>query len=200
MGFARWIDKRIPRAKVALRVSAGWGLREAIDSGVGVTIIPCALGEVMPGWRRVRLVSDTAAPLWVLTHRDIRIPQDTKEFAINASRARHWDAPIKRYIDELVAGRDGPREQDFNMRWVASMVADVHRILARGGVFLYPVDARNRASGGHGLGLAICQKIVAAHRGTIEARHSPLGGVWMHMRFPKQPSDATIDTAHGDAR
>lgn len=86
---------------------------------------------------------------WVLTHGDIRIPEDTKEFAINASRARFWEAPVKRYISELQQGVEGPREQDFNMRWVASMVADVHRILARGGIFLYPLDEKNRPKGGH---------------------------------------------------
>ena len=79
---------------------------------------------------------------WVLTHDRMSIPADTKEFAINASNARHWQPPVKRYIDELLAGREGPRGKDFNMRWVASMVADVHRILTRGGVFMYPRDAR----------------------------------------------------------
>jgi fructose-1,6-bisphosphatase I len=85
---------------------------------------------------------------FVLTQRDIRIPEDTSEFAINMSNARHWDAPVKRYVDELVAGKSGPRGRDFNMRWVASMVADVHRILTRGGVFMYPVDAKCRDKGG----------------------------------------------------
>jgi fructose-1,6-bisphosphatase I len=85
---------------------------------------------------------------FVLTRQRLRIPEDTSEFAINASNHRLWDAPVRRYIDELVAGGNGPRGRDFNMRWVASMVADVHRILTRGGVFLYPVDARCRANGG----------------------------------------------------
>jgi fructose-1,6-bisphosphatase I len=79
---------------------------------------------------------------FVLIQEDIRIPPDTKEFAINMSNMRHWDAPVKRYIDECLAGRDGPRGKDFNMRWVASMVADVHRILMRGGIFMYPWDQR----------------------------------------------------------
>jgi fructose-1,6-bisphosphatase I len=79
---------------------------------------------------------------WVLTDEDVRIPEDTKEFAINMSNMRHWAAPVKRYIDECLAGQQGPRGKDFNMRWVASMVADVHRILTRGGVFLYPWDQR----------------------------------------------------------
>jgi fructose-1,6-bisphosphatase I len=79
---------------------------------------------------------------WVLTEDNIRIPSDTKEFAINMSNMRHWAPPVKRYIDECLAGTTGPREKDFNMRWVASMVADVHRILTRGGIFMYPWDAR----------------------------------------------------------
>ena len=79
---------------------------------------------------------------WILTDDQVRIPEDTKEFAINMSNQRHWEAPVTRYVDELLAGRTGPLGKDFNMRWVASMVADVHRILTRGGVFMYPRDAR----------------------------------------------------------
>ena len=79
---------------------------------------------------------------FVLTEENVKIPPDTQEFAINMSNMRHWDAPVKRYVDELLAGKDGPRGKDFNMRWVAAMVADVHRILCRGGVFLYPWDKR----------------------------------------------------------
>ena len=85
---------------------------------------------------------------FVLTQDNVRIPEETREYAINASNARYWEAPVKRYIDELVAGKDGPRGMDFNTRWVASMVADVHRILSRGGVFLYPLDEKTRAQGG----------------------------------------------------
>ncbi len=79
---------------------------------------------------------------WVLTQKDIKIPEDTKEFAINASNQRHWFPPVTRYVDEMLAGSTGPRGKDFNMRWIASMVADVHRILNRGGIFMYPADAR----------------------------------------------------------
>jgi fructose-1,6-bisphosphatase I len=79
---------------------------------------------------------------FMLTQEDVRIPEDTKEFAINMSNLRHWAPPVKRYIDECLAGKTGPRGKDFNMRWVASMVADVHRILSRGGVFMYPWDQR----------------------------------------------------------
>jgi fructose-1,6-bisphosphatase I len=79
---------------------------------------------------------------WVMTQRNIQIPVDTAEYAINASNSRHWYAPVTRYITELEAGKTGPREKNFNMRWVASMVADVHRILNRGGIFMYPADQR----------------------------------------------------------
>ena len=80
---------------------------------------------------------------WVMTQRGIQIPQDTAEYSINASNARHWFAPVRRYIDELEQGESGPRGKNFNMRWIASMVADVHRILSRGGIFMYPADARD---------------------------------------------------------
>jgi fructose-1,6-bisphosphatase I len=80
---------------------------------------------------------------WVMTQRDIKIPADTAEYAINASNARHWYPPVRRYIDELEQGKVGPRGKNFNMRWIASMVADVHRILNRGGIFMYPADARD---------------------------------------------------------
>ncbi|MFN4266572.1 MAG: class 1 fructose-bisphosphatase [Aquabacterium sp.] len=79
---------------------------------------------------------------WVLTQDQVQIPPATREFAINASNQRFWEKPIQRYIAECVAGENGPRMKDFNMRWVASMVAEVHRIMTRGGVFLYPRDTR----------------------------------------------------------
>ena len=79
---------------------------------------------------------------FVLTQDSVKIPEDTKEFAINMSNMRHWDEPVKRYIDECLAGKDGVRGKDFNMRWIASMVADVHRIMTRGGIFMYPWDKR----------------------------------------------------------
>ena len=79
---------------------------------------------------------------FVLTQENVQVPADTKEFAINMSNMRHWADPVRRYIDECLQGREGPRGKDFNMRWIASMVADVHRILTRGGVFMYPWDQR----------------------------------------------------------
>jgi fructose-1,6-bisphosphatase I len=83
-----------------------------------------------------------------LIEENVQIPVDTKEFAINMSNMRHWDEPVKRYIDECLQGKAGPRGKDFNMRWVASMVGDVHRILCRGGVFLYPWDKREPEKAG----------------------------------------------------
>lgn len=80
--------------------------------------------------------------IWTLTREPIRIPEDTSEFSINMSNRRHWEAPVRRYIDECLAGSTGPLEKDYNMRWIASMVADVHRILTRGGIFMYPRDQR----------------------------------------------------------
>ena len=79
---------------------------------------------------------------WVMTAADLRIPAETKEFAINTANTRHWAAPVSRYVEECLAGVEGPRGKDFNMRWVASMVADVHRVMSRGGIFMYPWDKR----------------------------------------------------------
>ena len=79
---------------------------------------------------------------FILTEENLRVPDDTREFAINMSNQRHWTEPVQRYINECLQGKDGPRGKDFNMRWVGSMVADVHRILTRGGVFMYPWDKR----------------------------------------------------------
>jgi fructose-1,6-bisphosphatase I/sedoheptulose-1,7-bisphosphatase len=80
---------------------------------------------------------------FVLTRHPIRVPEDTQEFAINSSNSRFWEPPVKRYVDECLAGKTGVRGKDFNMRWIASMVAEAHRILMRGGVFMYPRDTRD---------------------------------------------------------
>ncbi len=80
---------------------------------------------------------------FILTHPNMRISEETSEFAINMSNHRFWEAPVQRYIEECVSGKDGPREKNFNMRWIASLVAEVYRILTRGGIFLYPYDTRN---------------------------------------------------------
>jgi fructose-1,6-bisphosphatase I / sedoheptulose-1,7-bisphosphatase len=85
---------------------------------------------------------------FILTHPQLRIPEDCGEFAINASNERFWEPPVRRYIQECLAGRTGPRERDFNMRWIASLVAETYRILNRGGVFLYPKDSKEPAKAG----------------------------------------------------
>lgn len=85
---------------------------------------------------------------FILTHPDIRVPAETREFAINTSNERFWEAPIQRYVAECKAGKTGIRGIDFNMRWIASMVAEVHRILMRGGVFMYPKDHKDPAKPG----------------------------------------------------
>ena len=85
---------------------------------------------------------------FLLTHPGMKIPEDTKEFAINASNQRFWEAPVQRYVEECLAGKEGPRGRDFNMRWVASMVAEVHRILTRGGIFMYPRDTKDASKAG----------------------------------------------------
>ncbi len=85
---------------------------------------------------------------FILTHPNMRIPADTREFAINTSNQRFWEEPVQRYVDECLAGKEGPRGENFNMRWVASMVAEVHRILTRGGIFMYPKDTKDPSKAG----------------------------------------------------
>ena len=85
---------------------------------------------------------------FLLTHPNVQVPEQTSEFSINASNQRHWEAPMKAYIADLLAGTDGPREKNFNMRWVAAMVGDIHRLLCRGGIFMYPYDNRNPSKAG----------------------------------------------------
>ena len=86
--------------------------------------------------------------MFIMTHPNMQVPVETGEFAINSSRARFWEPPVQRYISECLAGKEGPRGRNFNMRWVASMVAEIHRILCRGGIFLYPVDSELKKKGG----------------------------------------------------
>lgn len=93
---------------------------------------------------------DRSCGEFILTRSDVKIPADTEEFAINASNQRYWDTPVQRYISECLQGAEGPRGKNFNMRWVASMVAEVHRILTRGGIFMYPIDEKIRAGGKEG--------------------------------------------------
>ncbi|MGZ8271608.1 MAG: class 1 fructose-bisphosphatase [Methylophilus sp.] len=91
---------------------------------------------------------DNESGEFYLTHPNMRIDEDTQEFAINMSNYRFWQTPVQNYIDECLQGSEGDREKDFNMRWVASMVAEIHRILIRGGVFMYPIDSKIKKNGG----------------------------------------------------
>ena len=85
---------------------------------------------------------------FILTQPNMSIPEDTEEFAVNASNMRFWEPPVQRYVEECLAGIEGERDKNFNMRWVASMVAEVHRILTRGGIFLYPKDSKDSSKAG----------------------------------------------------
>ncbi|MCC6207016.1 MAG: class 1 fructose-bisphosphatase [Gammaproteobacteria bacterium] len=102
------------------------------------TMLVMTTGQGVNGFTLDRNVGE-----FLLTHTNMRIPESTREFAINASNERFWEPPVTRYIDECLAGKEGPRKENFNMRWVASMVAEVHRILTRGGIFLYPKDTKD---------------------------------------------------------
>jgi len=107
------------------------------------TMIVLTTGRGVHGFTLDREVGE-----FILTHPDLRIPESTSEFAINASNHRHWEAAIKRYVGECQAGADGPRGRDFSMRWIASLVAETHRILMRGGVFMHPRDRKDFSKAG----------------------------------------------------
>jgi fructose-1,6-bisphosphatase I/sedoheptulose-1,7-bisphosphatase len=108
-----------------------------------VTMLVLTVGNGVAGF-----TLDPSLGEFKLTHPDIRVPADTQEFAINTSNSRFWESPVKRYVDECLAGKTGPRAKDFNMRWIASMVAEAHRILMRGGVFMYPKDTKDPSKPG----------------------------------------------------
>lgn len=91
---------------------------------------------------------DPQRQVYVLTRQNVRVPRETKEFAINMSNRRFWEEPVREWIDEFLMGEEGPKGKNYNMRWVASMVAEVHRILTRGGVFSYPKDSRDPSKPG----------------------------------------------------
>lgn len=107
------------------------------------TMLVLTTGEGVDGFTLDREIG-----AFVLTHPQMRIPEDAQEFAINSSNERFWEPPVRRYVQECLAGRAGPRGKDFNMRWVASLVAEAFRILTRGGVFLYPADSKDPATAG----------------------------------------------------
>lgn len=107
------------------------------------TMLVLTLGQGVNGF-----TLDRASGKFCLTHPNMQIPKETNEFAVNMSNYRFWQEPMQRYIDECLQGEEGMREKNFNMRWVASMVAEVHRILVRGGVFMYPIDSKIKSKGG----------------------------------------------------
>ena len=121
----------------AAQVAAGYALYGP------VTMLVLSVGNGVVGFTLDHNLGE-----FKLTHQDIRVPEDTQEFAINTSNSRFWEPPVKRYVDECLAGRAGVRGKDFNMRWIASMVAEAHRILMRGGVFMYPRDTKDPAKPG----------------------------------------------------
>ncbi|MDM0000289.1 class 1 fructose-bisphosphatase [Variovorax sp. J22P240] len=121
----------------AVQVAAGYALYGP------TTMLVLSVGNGVVGF-----TLDPNLGEFMLTHPHIQVPIETQEFAINASNSRFWEAPVKRYVDECLAGRTGARCKDFNMRWIASMVAEVHRILMCGGVFLYPRDSKDPAEPG----------------------------------------------------
>ena len=109
---------------------------------------PSTMMALTVGAGTVFFTYDLDSQEFLLTTQDIAVAADTKEYAINASNQRHWEEPVKRYVDELLAGKTGPREKDFNMRWVACMVGDIHRILCRSGIFMYPYDLKDPKKAG----------------------------------------------------
>ncbi len=109
---------------------------------------PSTMMALTVGAGVIFLTLDPETQEFLVTSENIQVAVDTKEFAINASNQRHWEAPVKRYIDELLAGKTSVREKDFNMRWVACMVGDIHRILCRSGIFLYPYDLKDPKKAG----------------------------------------------------
>ncbi len=139
-----------------LRIAAGSPASEAAFLQAGTRQV--AAGYALYGPQTMLVLSlghgvvgftlDRNTGTWTLTQASMHIPEQTREFAINMSNQRHWEEPVQRYVAELLAGKSGSRGTDFNMRWIASMVADVHRILTRGGIFMYPRDAREPGKAG----------------------------------------------------
>lgn len=109
---------------------------------------PSTMLALTVGAGTVFFTFDPETQQFLLTSENIQVAADTKEYAINSSNQRHWENPVKRYIQELLAGKTGPREKDFNMRWVACMVGDIHRILCRSGIFMYPYDLKDPKKAG----------------------------------------------------
>ncbi len=149
------------------------------------TMLVISVGQGTHGFTLDREVGN-----FILTHPGLAIPEDTSEFAINTSNARFWEPPVHRYVSECQAGKSGERGRDFNMRWIASMVAEVHRILMRGGVFMYPKDTKDPGKPGrlrllyeaNPISLLIEQAGGASSSG--QGRLMDLAPVQLHQRVP----------------
>ncbi|MGC9369618.1 MAG: class 1 fructose-bisphosphatase [Paracoccaceae bacterium] len=156
--YALAIDPLDGSSNIDVNVSIGtiFSVFEAKDGGNESVLRPAseqlAGGYIIYGPQTMLVVTfgagtqeyllDPDSKQFVLVNAAVKVPETSHEFAINASNYRHWPNPIRAYIDDCIAGVEGPRDKDFNMRWVASLVAETHRILSRGGVFLYPGDQR----------------------------------------------------------
>ena len=125
-----------------------------------------------------------------LTHPTLAVPAQSHEYAINASNARHWDTPVKAYIEDCLRGAEGPRDRDCNMRWLGSLVADAQRVLMRGGVFLYPGDSRKGYAQGRlrllyeAAPVAMLMEQAGAGATDGERRILDIGATSIHERVP----------------
>ena len=137
-------DLSTPEAAEAAFLQAGTAQVAAGYAAYGpTTVLVLTVGDGV-----VVFTLDREQGHFVVTRESVEIPADTEEFAINMANQRFWEAPVQRYVSEMQAGKDGPLAKNYNMRWVGSMVADVHRILTRGGIFMYPMDEKVRTQGG----------------------------------------------------
>lgn len=137
-------DLSTPEAAEAAFLQAGTAQVAAGYAAYGpTTVLVLTVGDGV-----VVFTLDREQGHYVVTRESVEIPADTEEFAINMANQRFWEAPVQRYVSEMQAGKDGPLAKNYNMRWVGSMVADVHRILTRGGIFMYPMDEKLRSKGG----------------------------------------------------
>ena len=138
---------RAPEGRVPVATDYLVAGRNQLAAGYAIygpsTMLVLTVGKGTHGFTLDREVGN-----FILTHPDMHVPEDTSEFAINASNERFWEPPVQRYVTECKNGRTDVRARDFNMRWIASMVADIHRILMRGGVFMYPKDTKDPAKQG----------------------------------------------------
>jgi fructose-1,6-bisphosphatase I len=150
-----------------------------------VSMLVVTLGNGVHGFTLDREIG-----AYTLTHPDMRIPEKSCEFAINASNERFWEPPISRYVSECVAGKTGPREVDFNMRWIACMVAEVHRILIRGGLFMHPRDTRDTSKPGRlrllyeGNPMAMLVEQAGGAASTARGRIMEVEPTHIHQRIP----------------